>query len=288
MIADELCPTCQRRFKSVRKHHSKNPVCAPCAEEVQEPVHEPDSTSFDDLHFASVLRERAAQMLQHLRYDKGASDSLVDELKPVMAQTRALELDVLRRCIRPLLQPGTEAQFDAALESVSDPSYGLSTIGQELKYAKNHQKLTILEPRIRNLRNPGSAIDFKDVKNHGTVGFSIIETLTRLMQEDESICEHIIASSDKYKSGILHGVASDTFGDVCDGSNFRNHDICRRADDETESVVVRIGIQLYNDGVTVRASSRATHAPQSIRLACMRTQSHHFCPLARLRRWYAQ
>ena len=129
--------------------------------------------------------------------------------------------------------------------------YGLSTAQRERAYATDVQKLPILEPRVRNLRSPGSKLDYKDVKNHGTVGFSFVDTLARLMQEDADICQQIIAASDRWKTGDLHGVRAESYADVDDGDTFRAHEISRKAD-ESEADVVRVGVTLYNDGITVR------------------------------------
>ena len=144
----------------------------------------------------------------------------------------------------------------------------MSTAKRERDYAIEQQKLPVLEPRVRNLRQPGTKIDYKDVKNHGTVGISIIQSLARLMQEDAGLCGAIIAASDEYKSGELHGVQAETLADVCDGDNFRAHEITRKAD-ESEVDTVRVGLQLYNDGVTVSAHAAAERA--------LCTRSHRAC-----------
>jgi len=62
---------------------------------------------------------------------------------------------VLRQRIQPLLQPGMEMELEDVLKSISDPSYGFKTAKHERDYAINQQKFTVLEPRVRNLRQPG-------------------------------------------------------------------------------------------------------------------------------------
>ena len=222
----EQCDACRRWFHSLPKHWSKSPACRPVLS--QPAPQQQEDANLSRIYDASVLHERAAQMLQHLVYDKMASESFVNELKPAMAATRALELDVLWRRIRSLLRPGTEAELDAELESIADPVYGLSKAERERAYAMDVQKLPVIEPRVRSLRSPGSKIDYKDVKNHGTVGFSFVDSLARLMQEDADICRQIVAASDKWKTGDLHGVRAESLADVDDTAAFRAHEITRK------------------------------------------------------------
>lgn len=272
MLEDE-CDVCHRRFRSLAMHRSKSAKCKPVKQKAL-PAQYDDSLS--KIHDTNVLRERAAAMLQHLRYDKEAAESLIDELKPALAEIRCAEINVLRQRIQPLLQPGMEMELEDVLKSISDPSYGFKTAKHERDYAINQQKFTVLEPRVRNLRQPGAKIDYKDVKNHGSVGISIIESLARLMQEDHEICSHIIAASDEWKTGELHGVPAALLGDMCDGENFRNHEITRKAD-ESEVDTVRCGLQLYNDGVTVSALPFQNALPDL-------AEPHH-SPSARPRLW---
>ena len=246
------CDSCGEFFRCLGTHWGKKPQCrpstAPLPAQVLGGMQEDESVQ--DRHFQNVLRARAAEVLQHLRYDKYASESLIDELKPAFSSVRRLELDVLRCKLLPLIRPGTEKQLDDVLAAVADPFYGLRTSKRERDYAVEVQKLPVVEPRVRNLRQPGSKIDYKDVKNHGSVGFSIVNTLARLMQNDSDICEQIIAASDEWKTGSLHEVRAAQFFDITDGENFRNHKISRKAD-ESEINTVRVGLQLYNDGVTM-------------------------------------
>ena len=246
------CDSCGEFFRCLGTHWGKKPQCrpstAPLPAQVLGGMQEDESVQ--DRHFQNVLRARAAEVLQHLRYDKYASESLIDELKPAFSSVRRLELDVLRCKLLPLIRPGTEKQLDDVLAAVADPFYGLRTSKRERDYAVEVQKLPVIEPRVRNLRQPGSKIDYKDVKNHGSVGFSIVNTLARLMQNDSDICEQIIVASDEWKTGSLHEVRAAQFFDITDGENFRNHKISRKAD-ESEINTVRVGLQLYNDGVTM-------------------------------------
>jgi hypothetical protein len=249
------CEGCGRSFRDLAAHWGKKPKCKP-----QRPARRqaadaaPEDDSLQQQHFNNVLRARAAEILQHLRYDKFAAESLIDELKPALSSARRLEIDVLRQKLLPLLKPDAESQLDAVLATIADPFYGLSTSKRERDYATEVQKLAVLKPRVRNLRQPGSKIDYKDVKNHGSVGFSIIQTLARLMQNDSEICDQIIATSDDWKSGRLHMTEAAELGDITDGENFRHHKISQKAD-ESEVNTVRVGLQLYNDGVTVGTPS---------------------------------
>ena len=248
----QACPCCGKRVVSLRHHRSKKPECRPSQRQQPDQRAEPEiDEDLQHQHFERKLRARAAELLQHLRYDKFAAESLIDELKPALAATRREEIDVLRRRLLPLLKPGTESQLDAVLASFADPFYGLSTAKRERDHAINEQKLPVLEPRVRNLRQPGKKLDYKDVKNHGSVGISIIQSLARLMQNDAQLCAQIIAASDQWKEGGLHNEEATVFGDVVDGQNFRRHKITRKAE-ESEVDTVRVGLQLYNDGVTVR------------------------------------
>ena len=245
------CDGCGKFFRCLVTHRGKKPQCKP-KRPARKPVVDaaPENDEILDQHFNNVLRARAAEILQHLRYDKYAAESLIDELKPALSSARRLELDVLRQKLLPLLKPGAESQLDAVLATITDPFYGLSTPKRERDYATEVQKLPVLEPRVRNLRQPGTKIDYKDVKNHGSVGFSIIQTLARLMQNDSEICDQIITASDDWKSGCLHMTEATELSDITDGENFRRHRITRKAD-ESEVNTVRVGLQLYNDGVTV-------------------------------------
>ena len=188
----------------------------------------------------------------HLRYDKLVSDNIVDELKPALKAARDLELEALRVQLLPLLRPGAEAELDAVLATIKDPFYDLGTKKREHDYAVDVQRLPVLPPRVRNLRQPGANLGYKNMKNHGSVGVSIIESLSRLMQNESELCEAIIAESREYKSGKLHGVPTTSYSDLKDGLNLRAHEITREAEPDLGDIeTVRVGIGMYNDGVTV-------------------------------------
>ena len=198
------------------------------------------------LHLNTMLRQSASELLQHLRYDKLASEALIDELKPALARLRQQELMALRLLLLPLVPPAMHKNLETVLNLFADPVYGLRTAKHEMDFMLLEKHLIIPTPRIRNLRSrtPGASIDYKDVKNHGSVGISIIDSISRLMIEDASICEQIIKHSDELKTGAFHGVPSEYYADITDGANFRNHAISRKAEDD-EKDVVRIGLLLY-------------------------------------------
>jgi hypothetical protein len=241
------CPGCGRHFNSLA-HHLRS-----CLSTQGSPRLPTDDVGNSELaeHQKRLLRARAAELLQHLRYDKLVAANIIDELKPELRRTRRLEIEALRQQLLPLVKPGAEEQLDAVLSSIEDPVYGLGTKKQEHAYAVNVQKLPVLKPRVRNLRQPG-AIASKDVKNHGSVGVSIIESLSRLLQNDAETCKLIVAASREWKSGALHGRPADSFSDITDGINFRQHEITREAEPDLGDIeTVRVGIGMYNDGVTV-------------------------------------
>ena len=99
------------------------------------------------------------------------------------------------------------------------------------------------------------------LKKYGSVGISIINSIARLMQHDSEICEQIMAASDRWEEGSLHNTQAAVFGDITDGGNFRRHKITWKAG-ESEVDTVRIGLQLYNDGVTIRAHTRLQCQPR--------------------------
>ena len=234
------------------KHLTKSPKCRSSSSQAgaSELVTPDEENDLLNVHMTNNLRAKTAEFLQHLRYDKNVADNFVDELKPLLSSTRRMEIDTLRQQLLPLLQPGKEQEVEHVLATIEDPFYGLTTAKRERDYAVNVQKLSVLKPRIRNLQKPGEELSYKDAKNHGSVGFCVIEALTVLMQNDSAICKEIIAKSDDWKTGRLRESEADELADETDGEIFREHPISRRAD-ASEADTVRIGLRLYNDGVTV-------------------------------------
>jgi hypothetical protein len=152
--AKARCPTCNKAFDCLSKHYGRSKLCDPAR---RAPRVGEDAAAMR-WHTRSSLQAKAAELLQHLRYDKMLADSVVDELKPALRSVRADELDALRLQLLPLLRPGAEAELDAILATFQDPFYGLGTKKQEHAYAKEVQQLPLPEARVRNLRKPGAAM----------------------------------------------------------------------------------------------------------------------------------
>ena len=249
------CSGCGRFFKSVTKHQKKARCGLPVAVQPPEPTCGPedDQENLKSYHQANMMRAAASKVLQHLRYDKQMPDAMLDELKPAMARNRAIENGVLRDRIAPLLAPGNEAELDKALAAVADPFHGLKTAKLERAYALKTEKLPYLEPRVRDLRKKGASIGSKEMKKHGTVGFSVIELLTRVLQNDPQLCDEIIATSDRWMTGEHHEVPAESFADQEDGEMMRSHPhVMRKATpEELAAQVVRVGLQLYKDRKSV-------------------------------------
>jgi len=53
--------------------------------------------------------------------------------------------------------------------------------------------------------------------SHGAVKISLKEVLCRLMQHDKLFRQHVIASSDEWKLGLLHNKKAEFLRDITDG-----------------------------------------------------------------------
>ena len=257
-----VCPSCKQTFVCLGKHWAKKSSCRPSkpakAEVVEQPSAEVDPLVYQ--HHQSVARAQVAEVLQHLRCDKLAPDNLIDELKPALRRVKSLEDEYLYEQLVAIIQPGKEAELQSILASVADPFYGLGTRKLEQAYATKEQKLPYLNPRVRNLQRPGADIGSKDLKKHGSVNFSVVDTIGRIMQNDAELCAAIIAESDRWKLGELFEKEAEVFADAIDGKNTRFHPHLLRKATAEEADVVRVGIKLYNDGVTVYRTPPPTYA----------------------------
>ena len=260
-----LCEHCGEKFTSLAKHWAKSRRCA-SQYKPKDLDHEMEEEKFRRSHHHNVLRAHVAETLQHFRYDKYVPDNIMEELKPALRKIRKVELDILRAEIEPLLAPGKQQQLSKALSGLEDPFYSLSTAKREKAFARDVQKLPYVQKRVRNLQSPGKSVSSKDMKRHGTVGFSLVDILTRVMQNDRKACADIIAKSDQWKTGDMHEKLADAYRDIDDGENFRFHPHLARKATEAEADVVRIALQLYNDGVTVHRGrcTRMTRPPASV------------------------
>jgi len=65
------CDCCGKRFASLARHLGKNARCRSFEPVAHPPVHqEAKESDLQKLHFDNALRARAAELLQHLRYDR--------------------------------------------------------------------------------------------------------------------------------------------------------------------------------------------------------------------------
>jgi hypothetical protein len=94
----------------------------------------------------------------------------------------------------------------------------------------------------------------RGVKQSDLVEIPVQATLERILQNDAFLRKTILALSDLFKSGSLHGAdPPDTLRDITDGSEAREHPhLLRRATaDEDEADDVLVGLMLYYDDVEV-------------------------------------
>ena len=81
------------------------------------------------------------------------------------------------------------------------------------------------------------------------ISFSIVQLLTVMLQESKTVREHVIASSERWKTGELYQKSPNLYADVTDGSRFRNSPVCKKAT-PAEKKDLRIQLHLWNDAFT--------------------------------------
>ena len=110
------CPGCGKHFTSVAMHLQHCPRRKPPPLLPRPPLDGENAELVE--HQKRLLRARAAELLQHLRYDKLVADNTIDELKPELRRTRQLEIEALREQLLPLVKPGAELELDAVLATM--------------------------------------------------------------------------------------------------------------------------------------------------------------------------
>lgn len=79
---------------------------------------------------------------------------------------------------------------------------------------------------------------------------SITQLITQLVQCDQYAREHVLATSNEWKSGRLHRAEPEHYKDITDGLVFRQHSELSRAATPEEHNDVRVALYLYNDDFT--------------------------------------
>ena len=232
-------PTCRKYVKSsLSRHLGAKQECRRWynAQLAQEKQVQDDCDAFK-----AKLRKQVCSDLSDLRHDDLVSDAVVCRFKAKIERWVALVLDDLEGFMEQA-PTGKGKDLEAAVATRLDFFDGLRTQAQEMRVLKSF--VPVIEPVRRPICPAGGSNCYT---------FKISEWIGLLMKYDPIVREHVLKSSELWKTGVKKKKPT-VIRDFSDAQNFRESRMADPAITDKEKRQLRVALILsYDDLELVRA-----------------------------------
>lgn len=207
---------CGKRHASLNLHLAKSPACATFYWNAQPEDPEPlEPPAIESTHFERALREKVFTDVFEMYYFRYFTGSQVQFIRESNRRWVDSSLAGMSDELKLLLGPSQSDKVFTLLRSRLNFFSGLSTEAQVNAHAREHH------PRVRALEY-SIGPDQKD----RACSVSIVDWFTNLMRSSDVARSHIVAGSDRLKSGECL-LETAVFRDILDGSVVREHDFAQ-------------------------------------------------------------